>query len=128
MKYGPETKTVEAFLRHLKRMTPTEWDAAGDAAWDAAGDAAWDAAWAANEIQGAALMRERGQTFYFLPLFGFADPEAVLAADQEPGAHGDSCWALGTQHYDCALREIARQRQVIETWREAHIEATGGDQ
>ena len=24
--------------------------------------------------------------------------------------------------------EIARQRQVIETWREAHIDATGGDQ
>ena len=42
--------------------------------------------------------------------------------------HGDGCWALGPQHYDCALREIARQREVIETWREAHIEATGTDQ
>jgi hypothetical protein len=79
--------------------------AAGDAAWDAAmaaaGDAAWAAAWAAaraaaraaagaaawaaagatNEIQGAAVMRAKGQAFYFLPMFGFADPEAVLAAD-----------------------------------------------
>lgn len=144
MKYGTETKTVEAFLQHLKRM-PEKWDAAWDAAraaatattlaeaaWAAAGDAARDAAkaaaGAANEIQGAAFMRARGQPFYFLPLFGFADPEAVLAADQEPSTHGDGCWALGPQHYDCALREIARQREVIETWRAAHIEATGTDQ
>jgi hypothetical protein len=63
------------------------WAAAGAAAWaaarDAAGDAARDAAWAAagasNEIQGAAVMRAKGQAFYFLPLFGFADPEAVMA-------------------------------------------------
>lgn len=33
--------------------------------------------------QGAAVMRAKGQAFYFLPLFGFADPEAVLAADTE---------------------------------------------
>ena len=73
-------------------------DAAGDAAGDAARDAAWDAAWAAardaaraaaggaawaaNEIQGAALMRERGQPFFFLPMFGFADPEAVVSASR----------------------------------------------
>jgi hypothetical protein len=69
------------------------WDATRDAAWAAAGNAAWDAtrnaarnaagnaAWATNEIQGAALLREREQSFYFLPLFGFADPEAVLAAE-----------------------------------------------
>jgi hypothetical protein len=64
--------------------------AAGDAAWDAAraaaGDAAWDAARAAaratNEIQGAAVMRAQGLPFFFLPLFGFADPEAVLAIDK----------------------------------------------
>ena len=59
--------------------------AAGDAAWDAAGAAAWDAAGAAagasSEIQGAAMMRAKGQAFYFLPLFGFADPEAVLSAE-----------------------------------------------
>ena len=115
MMYGPETVTVEAFIRHLKRMTPEQWSAAraaawdaawdaawgaartaardaaraaaGDAAWDAGGAAAWaaagDAAWAANEIQGAAFMRDRGQPFYFLPMFGFADPEAVLAADKD---------------------------------------------
>jgi hypothetical protein len=56
------------------------WDAAGDAAWDAAGDAAW-AAWASNEIQGAAVMRAKGQAFYFLPMFGFADPEAVMMSE-----------------------------------------------
>ncbi len=71
-------------------------DAAWDAAWDAAGvvarvkggaawatagaaarDAARDAAWATSEIQGAAVMRERGQPFAFLPMFGFAEPEAL---------------------------------------------------
>ena len=53
-------------------------DAAWDAAWDAARDAAWGAAGAANEIQGADLLRERDQPFFFLPLFGFADEQAVL--------------------------------------------------
>ena len=104
MKYGPETPTVEAFIQHLKAMTPEQWraaDAAGDAAWDAAwdaaldaardaaGDAAGGAAWAAargaNEIQGAALMRERGQPFFFLTMFGFADPEAVVSASHSAG-------------------------------------------
>lgn len=46
---------------------------------------AWDPALGAvgsaiSEIQGADLMRERGQPFFFLPLFGFADEKAVLAA------------------------------------------------
>ena len=56
--------------------------AAWDAAWDASAGAAvwvaaWDAAGASNEIQGAAVMRERDQPFYFLPLFGFASPEDI---------------------------------------------------
>jgi hypothetical protein len=117
-KYGPKTETVEAFLRHLRGMTPEQWElahllrslnddpeywgAAGEAAWRAAGEAAWGAAgvaawvaagvaaweaagvaagvaaWrAANEILGADLMRERGQPFRFLPLFGFANPEEI---------------------------------------------------
>ena len=96
-KLGPKGHIVDAFISHLKTITPAPWvaacdavwdaacDAAGaaarDAAWDAAGaaarDAAWDAAGAANEIQGADLLRERGQSFYFLPLFGFADENAV---------------------------------------------------
>ena len=59
-------------------------DAAGYAAWYAAGyaagHAAWGAAWdAAGEIQGADLLRERGQPFFFLPMFGFADEQAVRA-------------------------------------------------
>jgi hypothetical protein len=33
--------------------------------------------WACSEIQGAKLMRERGQPFFFLPLFGFATPEEI---------------------------------------------------
>jgi hypothetical protein len=142
MKYGPNTKTVEAFTRHLKGMTPEQWrvvlvarnaawDAAADAPWHEARDAAWDAAWetaleaaddaewdaavtldaamdakhaaldaayavrdvawdaasdaalsATHEILGATLMRHHDKPFFFLPMFGFADPEAVLAADQ----------------------------------------------
>jgi hypothetical protein len=58
--------------------------AAWAAAWEAARAAAWEAAWAAagvsNEIQGAAVMRAKGLPFFFLPLFGFLDPEAVIAA------------------------------------------------
>jgi len=55
------------------------WAAAGAAARDAAGTAAW---YATYEIQGAAIMRKNGTPFFFLPMFGFADPEAVLAADE----------------------------------------------
>jgi len=52
-------------------------EAEGASAWEAAGEAAG----ATNEIQGARVMRKRNQPLFFLPLFGFADPEAVLAAD-----------------------------------------------
>jgi hypothetical protein len=57
------------------------WNAARDAALVAAEDAAWNAAAACSEIQGAKILRKKGKPFFFLPLFGFADPEAVLAAD-----------------------------------------------
>ena len=61
--------------------------AAGDAVWAAArvavGAAARVAQYASSEIQGARIMREKGQPFTFLPMFGFADPEAVLTADAE---------------------------------------------
>jgi hypothetical protein len=91
---GGQAQAVLAFWRHLDRMTAKDWtaartaawaaarDAARTAAWAAARDAAGDAAWATNEIQGAAVMRAKGVSFFFLPLFGFADPEAVLAADK----------------------------------------------
>ena len=109
---GDQAETVLAFWRHLDRMTAEQWVVAGAAAgaaaraavWVAAGDdaraaAGYDAgydAWAAardaataaagyatNEIQGARILRERGQPFTFLPMFGFADPEAVLAAEND---------------------------------------------
>jgi len=108
---GDQAPTILAFWRHLDRMTDEQWaaardaardaawdaarDAARDAAWDAARDAARDAAWAAAwdaawdaasyavaEIMGARVLRERGTPFFFLPMFGFSDPEAVLAADE----------------------------------------------
>lgn len=89
---GDQADKVLAFWWHLDRMTQAQWAAAGAAgdAWAAAGAAgdaagaaagaaraAWAAAGATNEIQGAAIMRERGQPFFFLPLFGFASPEDI---------------------------------------------------
>ncbi len=58
------------------------WDAAGDVAWDAAWDAARAAAWAAAraaawEIQAAAIFKATKRPFYFLPMFGFAQPEDI---------------------------------------------------
>ena len=107
---GDQAETVLAFWRHLDRMTPQQWTAAGDAArasraveWDmatraAAGDAAGDAVVAAeaagaaapdrvaasatNEIQGAAVLRALGRPFYFLPMFGIAQPEDLLASNE----------------------------------------------
>ena len=105
---GDQAQIVLAFWRHIDCMTPAAWEAAweaareaageaageaareaaweaaGEAAGKAAGEAAWEAAWeaagASNEIQGAAVMRAKGLPFFFLPLFGFLDPEAVIAA------------------------------------------------
>ena len=89
---GDQAPTVLAFWRHLDRMTSAAEAAAGAAAGAAAEAAAGAAAWAAagaagevaagatNEIQGAAVMRAKNQPFFFLPLFGFADPEAVITA------------------------------------------------
>ena len=66
------------------------WDAAGDTAWAAAGDtawaAAWDAAWdAAWEIQGAAILAAQGRELFFLPMFGFASPDAIPARPADYG-------------------------------------------
>jgi hypothetical protein len=41
----------------------------------AAGELAY---YAALEILGADLLRERGQPFFFLPMFGFADEQAII--------------------------------------------------
>ena len=54
-------------------------NAAGYASGYAAKHAGWDATWhAVWEIQGADLLRERGQPFFFLPMFGFADERAII--------------------------------------------------
>jgi hypothetical protein len=63
-------------------------DAAGDAWQAAAARSAIEMAGrspgeATNEIQGARILRERGQPFTFLPMFGFADPEAILAKEAD---------------------------------------------
>lgn len=110
---GDQAHKVLAFWWRIDLMSAEQWaaawDAAGAAAWDAAwvaaraaagaaarvaaraaardaaGAAARDAAWASQEIQGAAIMRERGQPFFFLPLFGFATPEDIPALPDNYG-------------------------------------------
>ena len=107
---GYQAQTVLAFWRHLDRMTPAAWEAVreaaeavslswaaagsaayqvvGAAAWEAAGAAAWNAvgatagaaAGATSEIQGASFIRANNQPFVFLPLFGFSNPESVIAS------------------------------------------------
>jgi hypothetical protein len=61
-------------------VSPSGRDAAQSAVKSAfiRGYAAAEAAGlATNEIQGAALMRERGQKFFFLPIFGINDPSEL---------------------------------------------------
>ena len=54
-------------------------DAVRDAAEYAAEYAAgYAAGYAVREILGADLLRERGQPFVFLPMFGFADEQAII--------------------------------------------------
>lgn len=64
---GKYAQQCLAFGRHLDAMTPEQRAAAGAAAG------------AMNEIQGQDVIREKGQSFYFLPLFGFATPEDIPA-------------------------------------------------
>ena len=67
-----QREAIEGVIKLLIRektgwaVAPNEWDAARAAAG------------AANEIQGAAIMREKGLPFFFLPMFGIDDP-AILA-------------------------------------------------
>jgi len=79
---GDQAKTVLAFWRCLDHTSEAAWAAARAAAWGAVGGEDWAAVWATHEIQGAAVMRAKNQPFFFLPLFGFADPDAVVAADR----------------------------------------------
>jgi len=106
---GDQASRVLAFWKYLDGMTAGQWEAARDAAWDAATaaarggdaawaaagdaagaaaraaarDAAWDAAkaaakaaiWATLEIQGASCLK----SFFFLPLFGIADPSELAS-------------------------------------------------
>lgn len=98
---GGEWSKLLDFWWHLDQMTYEQWAAARAAAWDAAWAAAGGAAGgaagaaaraaaraaanAASEIQGAHLLREQGKAFYFLPLFGFSDPEEIPARPADYG-------------------------------------------
>jgi hypothetical protein len=78
---GDQWSRVLDFWHYLDKMTSAEWHAARDAAqgaaWDAAQGAAQGAAWASNEIQGAAVLRQKGKQFYFLRILGFSSPEEI---------------------------------------------------
>lgn len=76
------------------KMQSEAWAAAADAAGAAAADAAVDAvaagaaapdrvaASATNELQGAAVLRALGRPFYFLPMFGIAQPEDLITSNE----------------------------------------------
>ena len=64
---GSEWSRLLDFWWHMDQMKAADWKSVA-----AARAAAW-------EIQGAHLLRERGKPFFFLPMFGFADPEAIPA-------------------------------------------------
>lgn len=90
---GDQWSKLLDFWWYLDGLTAEQWaatrDAARAAARDAAGDEAWDAAGdeagASNEIQGAAVLRQRGIPLFFLPAFGFADPDDIPA---RPASYG----------------------------------------
>jgi hypothetical protein len=88
--------TAVAGEKAIQAAAAVAEEAAAAAAGMEASQAAWLAAsrgggWrqavakagATNEIQGAARMRANNQPFFFLPLFGFANPQAVIAAQLE---------------------------------------------
>ena len=79
---GDKAQTLLAFWHYIDSITAKQWaaarDAAGAAAWAAAGADARDAAWtASSEIQGADILRDKGERFFFLPVFGFASPDDI---------------------------------------------------
>jgi len=110
---GDQWSKLLDFWNYMDGLDSDGWQkvyAARDAAWDAAGvaagvaardaarDAAWDAAWdaardaagvaardAAREIQGAAVLAEQGCAPFFLPMFGFASPDAIPARPSDYG-------------------------------------------
>ena len=76
---GPHAPKILGFWLHLDRMTSEQWRDARDAR---AARAARDVAYAAvAEIAGAKWLpeHERGE-FVFLPMFGFPNPDALVAA------------------------------------------------
>ncbi len=84
---SPEHEALRANV-HDASFAAVGADAAGNAWQAAASRAAIEMAGrssgeATNEIQGARILRESGQPFTFLPMFGFADPEAILAKEAQ---------------------------------------------
>lgn len=79
---------AEALARTAADASARAGTAADALAWAAVRALAEASAGATNEIQGAAVMRASNQPFFFLPLFGFSNPEAVIAAELEGQAGG----------------------------------------
>jgi len=76
---GDQWSRLLDFWHYMDGLDSEGWQkvaAARAAAWDAARAAAWDAAW---EIQGSAILAAEGRELFFLPMFGFASPEAIPA-------------------------------------------------
>jgi hypothetical protein len=81
-------RAVTAAERAVTAAEARAASAAARAAAAAARAVEWDmatlaaAAWATNEIQGAAVVRGLGRPFYFLSMFGIAQPEDLIVSSE----------------------------------------------
>lgn len=74
---GDQWSRLLDFWHYMDGLDGEGWQkvvAAGDAAWVAAG-----------EIQGSAILAAGGGELFFLPMFGFASPEAIPARPSDYG-------------------------------------------
>ena len=77
---GDQWSKLLDFWWHLDSLTADQWDAARAAARAAER--------ASSEIQGAAILRDKGKPFFFLPLFGLASPDDIPARPANYGVPG----------------------------------------
>jgi hypothetical protein len=75
-----EARAARAAARAARAAARAAAAAARAVEWDMATRDA--AAWATNEIQGAAVLRALGRPFFFLPMFGIAQPEDLIVLSE----------------------------------------------
>jgi hypothetical protein len=75
-----EARAARAEARAARAAARAAAAAARAVEWDMATRDA--AAWATNEIQGASALRAQGRPFFFLPMFGIAQPEDLIVSSE----------------------------------------------